>query len=424
ALVARMGPSDVSTLVALRALVARCNGNGAVERASWVTGMAEEYRRWYEGSESPAQAAGQMENFPDPETARYLDEHIVRHLADEGVVHPLPPANGDGAEPGENGGAGWAAVRLSPWAAAEVEAAREALLELLDRRIAGILDRPHPPLSAAAEAEAEAHPEPAPRRGPIPGGSTLRARGLVKVYRRRRVVNEVDLDVSQGEIVGLLGPNGAGKTTSFYMMTGLINPDRGRVFIDGRDLTGVPMYRRARAGIGYLAQEPSIFRRLTVEENVRAILQMLGISRAEQKRRLERLLDELSIKHLRKTYAYALSGGERRRLEITRALVGEPKFMLLDEPFAGVDPIAVHDIQQIVADLRRRGIGVLISDHNVEQTLDIVDRAYIMYDGRVRVSGSVSELVWNDEVAEIYLGPTLTARMRVRYPNPAQEEAV
>jgi LPS export ABC transporter ATP-binding protein len=184
------------------------------------------------------------------------------------------------------------------------------------------------------------------------------------------------------------------------------------------------MFRRARAGIGYLAQEPSIFRKLTVEENVMAILQMMKIPRGERKRRLETLLDELSIKHVRKSRAYALSGGERRRLEITRALVGEPKFMLLDEPFAGVDPIAVHDIQQIVSGLRKRGIGVLISDHNVEQTLDIVDRAYIMYDGRVRVSGTVSELVWNDEVAEIYLGPTLTARMRERYPNPALSRPV
>ncbi|HYR07841.1 MAG TPA: LPS export ABC transporter ATP-binding protein [Longimicrobium sp.] len=249
--------------------------------------------------------------------------------------------------------------------------------------------------------------------------AVLRAEGLVKTYRKRRVVNEVDLQVSQGEIVGLLGPNGAGKTTSFYMMVGLIRPDKGKVFIGDRNLTGIPMYRRARAGIGYLAQEPSIFRKLTVEENVMAILQMMKIKRADRKARLEQLLDELSIKHLRKTRAYALSGGERRRLEITRALVGNPKFMLLDEPFAGVDPIAVHDIQQIVSDLRRRGIGVLISDHNVEQTLDIVDRAYIMYDGRVRVSGTVSELVWNEEVAEIYLGPTLTARMRERYANPA-----
>jgi lipopolysaccharide export system ATP-binding protein len=252
--------------------------------------------------------------------------------------------------------------------------------------------------------------------------STLSATGLVKVYRKRRVVNDVAVQVSQGEIVGLLGPNGAGKTTTFYMMVGLIAPDAGRVMIGGEDVTDVAMYRRARRGIGYLAQEPSIFRKLTVEENVLAILQMLNISRAEQRRRLEVLLDELGIKHLRKQRAYALSGGERRRLEITRALDGQPKFMLLDEPFAGVDPIAVHDIQQIVSDLRRRDIGVLISDHNVEQTLDIVDRAYIMYDGRVRVSGTVSELVWNDEVAEIYLGPTLTARMRQRYTFPESRE--
>jgi len=249
-------------------------------------------------------------------------------------------------------------------------------------------------------------------------GSTLEAKGLVKTYRKRRVVNNVDLHVSQGEIVGLLGPNGAGKTTTFYMMVGLISPDAGRVLLDREDITRTPMYRRARRGVGYLSQEPSVFRKLTVEENVLAVLQMLGIPRREQKERLEELLDELGIKHLRESKGYALSGGERRRLEITRALVGRPKFMLLDEPFAGVDPIAVHDIQQIVADLRRRNIGVLISDHNVEQTLDIVDRAYIMYDGRVRISGTVSELVWNDEVAEIYLGPTLTARMRQRYTYP------
>lgn len=259
------------------------------------------------------------------------------------------------------------------------------------------------------------HDVPAPA---APPALTLAARGLVKSYRRRRVVNEVDIDLAQGEIVGLLGPNGAGKTTTFYMVVGLIRPDAGRVFLGGANLTGVPMYRRARRGIGYLAQEPSIFRRLTVEENVMAILQMMDIPRAEKERRLEELLDELGIKRLRDTKAYALSGGERRRLEITRSLVTRPRFMLLDEPFAGVDPIAVHDIQGIVSDLRRRGIGVLISDHNVEQTLDIVDRAYIMYDGRVRVSGSVSELVWNEEASEIYLGPTLTARMRERYPQP------
>ncbi|HET7043079.1 MAG TPA: LPS export ABC transporter ATP-binding protein, partial [Gemmatimonadales bacterium] len=184
--------------------------------------------------------------------------------------------------------------------------------------------------------------------------------------------------------------------------------------LDGADLSHAAMYERARAGIGYLAQEPSIFRRLTVEENVLAILETLPIPRAEQLARLERLLDELSIKHLRKNRAYSLSGGERRRLEITRALVTEPKFLLLDEPFAGVDPIAVHDIQTIVAGLRHRGIGVLITDHNVEQTLDIVDRAYIMFDGRVQVEGAVRELVFDDRVAEMYFGPTLTARLRAR----------
>jgi lipopolysaccharide export system ATP-binding protein len=177
------------------------------------------------------------------------------------------------------------------------------------------------------------------------------------------------------------------------------------------------MYQRARRGVGYLAQEPSVFRKLTVEDNIMAILETQGLPRAERKQRIEGLLDELGLRHLRKSKAYSLSGGERRRLEITRALVSRPKFMLLDEPFAGIDPIAVNDIQQIVADLRHRGIGVIITDHNVEQTLEIVDRAYIMYDGRVRVSGTVAELVWNDEVAEIYFGPTLTARMRERYPS-------
>jgi lipopolysaccharide export system ATP-binding protein len=248
--------------------------------------------------------------------------------------------------------------------------------------------------------------------------SRLKAEGLTKIYQRRKVVNDVHLDVRQGEIVGLLGPNGAGKTTTFYMVVGLIAPDAGKVFLDGKSITRVPMYKRARLGVGYLAQEPSVFRKLTVEENVMAILETLDLPRKERKARLEGLLDELSIAPLRKSKAYSLSGGERRRLEITRALVQHPKFMLLDEPFAGIDPIAVNDIQQIVASLKHRGIGVIISDHNVEQTLDIVDRAYIMYEGRIRVSGSVSELVWNDEVAEIYLGPTLTHRMRQRYQPP------
>lgn len=245
-------------------------------------------------------------------------------------------------------------------------------------------------------------------------GSVLGAEGLVKAFRQRVVVRDVSVEVRQGEIVGLLGPNGAGKTTTFYLITGLIRPDAGRIFLDGRELTTAPMFRRARAGIGYLAQEPSVFRRLTVEQNVMAIIETLGLPREERRHRLDGLLEELSIAHLRKHKAYSLSGGERRRLEITRALVTSPKFMLLDEPFAGVDPIAVHDIQTIVAGLRTRGIGVLITDHSVEQTLEIVDRAYIMYEGSVQASGTVRELVHNDRVAELYLGPTLTARLRAR----------
>jgi lipopolysaccharide export system ATP-binding protein len=260
---------------------------------------------------------------------------------------------------------------------------------------------------------------PAPRRVPgaarVEGSSILRAEGLVKTYRKRNVVNDVDLELHQGEIVGLLGPNGAGKTTTFYMIVGLIPPGAGRILFDGKDITQEPMYRRARRGIGYLSQEPSVFRKLTVEENLLAILETLKIPKPEREERLEELLDELGLRHLRNNKAYALSGGERRRLEITRALVTQPKFMMLDEPFAGVDPIAVHDIQQIVASLRLRGIGVLISDHNVEQTLDIVDRAYILFDGQVKVSGTVRELVFDEMVADIYLGPTLTARLRTRF---------
>jgi lipopolysaccharide export system ATP-binding protein len=251
-----------------------------------------------------------------------------------------------------------------------------------------------------------------------PGESRVWAQGLTKIYRKRKVVDDVAIEVSQGEIVGLLGPNGAGKTTTFYMMVGLIQPEAGSVHLDEEELTRTPMYQRARKGMGYLAQEPSIFRKLSVEDNVLAILETLGLPGAEEKQRLDELLAELGLSGLRKNKAYSLSGGERRRLEITRALVQRPKFMLLDEPFAGIDPIAVHDIQEIVRGLKDRNIGVVISDHNVEQTLDIVDRAYIMYEGRIRVSGTVTELVWNDEVAEIYLGPALTARMRQRYPRP------
>ena len=272
-------------------------------------------------------------------------------------------------------------------------------------------------LAAALQAYGRADTESAPAASGT--GSVLEARGLVKSYKGRRVVNDVTVRLEQGEIVGLLGPNGAGKTTSFYMITGLIRPDAGTIHLDQKDLTEEPMYRRARAGIGYLAQEPSVFRKLSVEENILAILETLPIGDAERRQRLEQLLDELAIKHLRRHRAFQLSGGERRRLEITRALVTAPKFMLLDEPFAGVDPIAVHDIQSIVAGLRHRGIGVLITDHNVEQTLDIVDRAYIMFEGRVQVSGSVRDLVFDDRVADAYLGPTLTARLRARLSHAA-----
>ena len=256
----------------------------------------------------------------------------------------------------------------------------------------------------------------------VPAG--LRGEGLLKVYRKRRVVDDIDISVTQGEIVGLLGPNGAGKTTTFHMLVGLIPPNRGRVFLDEEDLTDVPMYRRARKGVGYLAQEPSVFRKLTVEQNVKAILETLRMPKEKEAARLEELLNELSLGHLRRNKAYSLSGGERRRLEITRALVQKPKFMLLDEPFAGIDPIAVHDIQDIVASLKERGIGIIVSDHNVEQTLEIVDRAYIMYEGQIRISGTVSELVWDDEVAQIYLGPSLTERMRGRFARPPGGEAV
>lgn len=248
-----------------------------------------------------------------------------------------------------------------------------------------------------------------------PFGKTLKAKGLSKVYRGRSVVNNVDVQVQQGEIVGLLGPNGAGKTTTFYMLVGLIEPLHGTIHLDGTDITDMPMYKRARQGIGYLSQEPSIFRKLSVEDNILAILETLPISGKERAERLESLLNELKIKHLRNSKAFQLSGGERRRLEITRALVTRPNFMMLDEPFAGVDPLAVQEIQEIVSKLRERGIGVLISDHNVEQTLDIVDRAYIMFEGRVKVSGTVRELVFDDNVSRDYLGSTLTARLRSRF---------
>ncbi len=228
--------------------------------------------------------------------------------------------------------------------------------------------------------------------------------GLVKVYNRKPVVNGVNLQVNKGEIVGLLGPNGAGKTTSFYMIVGLIKPTEGNVFFHGRDISRTPMYRRARMGMGYLSQEPSVFRRLTVEENVMAILETLPLSRKERKARLEFLLEELKISHLAKQKAFTLSGGERRRLEITRALVTSPSLILLDEPFSGVDPLAVYDVQQIIVELKSRGLGILITDHNVRETLAVVDRAYLICEGKVLREGTSSFLI-NDKVSrELYLG--------------------
>ena len=232
----------------------------------------------------------------------------------------------------------------------------------------------------------------------------VETRGLVKEYRRRRVVNGVAMNVREGEIVGLLGPNGAGKTTSFYMITGLIRPTSGHVFFKGQDVTRLPMYRRARMGLGYLAQEPSIFRNLTVEENVLAILETLPIGSRERRRRLEYLLEELKIGYLAKQKAYTLSGGERRRLEITRALVTDPSLILLDEPFSGVDPLAVYDVQQIIRDLKQRGLGILITDHNVRETLSVVDRAYVIYSGEVLTEGTREFLVNDPQAREKYLG--------------------
>jgi lipopolysaccharide export system ATP-binding protein len=232
----------------------------------------------------------------------------------------------------------------------------------------------------------------------------LRASNLVKRYGKRRVVDDVSLEVHPGEVVGLLGPNGAGKTTTFYMIVGLIRHSRGRILLDGQEITHKPMYKRARMGIGYLSQEPSVFRKLTVEQNIRAILETCGLSRKERRERLEHLLDELGLRRVRGTKAYALSGGERRRLEITRALVTEPRYMLLDEPFAGVDPIAVDDLQSIVSSLRERGLGILITDHNVRETLEITDRAYLLYDGRILQSGDAAALINDPEARRLYLG--------------------
>jgi len=227
---------------------------------------------------------------------------------------------------------------------------------------------------------------------------------LVKGYNGRPVVDGVDLRIARGEIVGLLGPNGAGKTTTFAMMVGYVSPDGGRILLDGRDITEIPMYRRARLGIGYLAQEPSIFRKLTVEQNITAILETLDLSRVERRRRLDRLLNELGITHLARQKALTLSGGEKRRLEITRALVTSPQFILLDEPFSGIDPITVFEAQEIIRELKKRGLGILLTDHNVRETLEITDRAYIMAEGRVLIAGTAHELITDPRAREIYLG--------------------
>ena len=236
------------------------------------------------------------------------------------------------------------------------------------------------------------------------GAALLRAERLTKSYAGRRVVSEVSIEVHAGEVVGLLGPNGAGKTTTFYMIVGLTRPDTGTVFLNGEDVTALPMYERARRGVSYLPQEPSVFRKLTVEQNIRAILETLDLSHEERGERCRRLLDELGIARLAKNKAYSLSGGERRRVEITRALVISPSFMLLDEPFAGIDPIAVVDIQNIVTQLRERGIGVLITDHNVRETLGICDRAYILNEGTVLEEGVPARIAESPRAREIYLG--------------------
>jgi lipopolysaccharide export system ATP-binding protein len=232
----------------------------------------------------------------------------------------------------------------------------------------------------------------------------LEIKNLVKIYGKRRVVNEVSLNINQGEVVGILGPNGAGKSTSFYMILGLIKPNFGQVLANGKDITKLPMYKRAQLGIGYLAQEPSIFHKLTVEQNIMAILETIKISKVERKRRLEEALEELNLTKLAKQKAYTLSGGERRKLEITRSLVTSPSFLLMDEPFAGVDPLAVADIQDIIIKLKNRGIGILITDHNVAETLNITDRAYIIFNGKILFSGTAKELVNNKKAREVYLG--------------------
>jgi len=238
----------------------------------------------------------------------------------------------------------------------------------------------------------------------------LRAENLVKIYKKRTVVNNVSIQVAQGEIVGLLGPNGAGKTTTFYMTVGLIKPNSGKIFLDDNDITALPMYKRAQSGIGYLAQEASVFRKLSVEDNIRAVLEMTKHSQEEQDAKTEELLSEFGLQKIRKSRGDLLSGGERRRTEIARALAVSPKFILLDEPFAGVDPIAVEDIQSIVAKLKEKNIGILITDHNVHETLTITDRAYLLYEGKILKAGTAEDLANDEQVRKVYLGQNFELR--------------
>lgn len=386
-LVNRLAAGDRSAALALHAILSEADDSGFATVNQVAIRFRDDYLESLRNRGLDAtQEAGRLSL---DEVRRFLDASVLPRLTGQGVLQ-YPLAQPASSEPG---------LRVAPGIWEELAPSRGEVAEAARQTGEVAAVAPEPPRHAAPPAD----------------GSILHAEGLSKVYKRRRVVDHVDVNLRQGEIVGLLGPNGAGKTTTFYMIVGLIEPLEGKIRLDGTDITRMPMYKRARRGIGYLSQEPSVFRKLTVEENILAILETLPMSKAERRTRLDSLLDELHITHLRKNKAYSLSGGERRRLEITRALVTQPKFMMLDEPFAGVDPIAVHDIQQIVADLRHRNIGVLISDHNVEQTLDIVDRAYIMFDGQVKVSGTVRELVFDDEVSRLYLGPTLTARLRSRF---------
>jgi lipopolysaccharide export system ATP-binding protein len=241
----------------------------------------------------------------------------------------------------------------------------------------------------------------------------LKAENLVKIYKGRRVVNNISVEVEQGEIVGLLGPNGAGKTTSFYMIVGLIKPNEGEIFLEDQNITTLPMYKRAKLGIGYLAQEASVFRKLSVEENIMAVLEMTNKTKTEMKEKVESLLEEFSLTHVRKNLGMVLSGGERRRTEIARALAVDPKFVLLDEPFAGVDPIAVEEIQTIVAKLKNKNIGILITDHNVNETLSITDRAYLMFEGRLLKAGTAEELAADEQVRRVYLGQHFELKRKV-----------